>query len=144
MIALVFGVIAASIFAGSMHLVFGSQSTKTAVAPAIQIASAVAKKVLDVVMTSSPGPMPRAIKASQIASVPLPSADGVFRAVISRQFALELLEHRPHDILAALEDVLDVVIDFRFDVVVLANVAVKFNFHGSKRYRRAGVKQVIS
>ena len=70
--ALVRGVIAASIFAGSMHFVFGSQSTNTAVAPAIQIASAVAKNVFGCVMTSSPGPMPIAISASQIASVPLP------------------------------------------------------------------------
>src|SRR5207249_9201445 len=69
--ALVFGVMAASILAGSMHLVFGSQSTNTAVAPAIQIASAVAKKVLGWVMTSSPGPMSKAISASQMASVPL-------------------------------------------------------------------------
>ena len=53
--------------------VFGSQSTNTAVAPAIQMASAVAKNVLGWVMTSSPGPMPRAINASQIASVPLPT-----------------------------------------------------------------------
>ena len=45
MIAFVFGVIAASILDGSMHLVTGSQSTNTAVAPAIQIASAVAKNV---------------------------------------------------------------------------------------------------
>lgn len=45
MMALVFAVMAASIFSGSMHLLAGAQSTKTAVAPAIQIASAVAKKV---------------------------------------------------------------------------------------------------
>src|SRR5947209_6161053 len=45
MIAFVFGVMAASIFAGSMQPVFGSESTNTAVAPAIQIASAVAKNV---------------------------------------------------------------------------------------------------
>ena len=68
--ALVFGVIAASIFAGSMFFVLGSQSTSTAFAPAIQMASAVAKKVFAVVMTSSPLPMPRDIKTSQIASVP--------------------------------------------------------------------------
>jgi len=73
MIAFVFGVIAASIFAGSMHLVLGSQSTNTAVAPAIQIASAVAKNVFGWVMTSSPGPIPSAINASQMASVPLPT-----------------------------------------------------------------------
>ena len=72
MMAFVFGVIAASIFDGSMHLVLGSQSTNTAVAPAIQIASAVAKNVFGCVMTSSPGPMPIAISASQIASVPFP------------------------------------------------------------------------
>jgi hypothetical protein len=72
MMALVFDVIAASILAGSMHLVLGSQSTNTAVAPAIQIASAVAKNVFGWVMTSSPGPMPSAISASQIESVPLP------------------------------------------------------------------------
>ena len=36
MIALVFGVMAASMLAGQMHLVFGQQSTNTAVAPAIQ------------------------------------------------------------------------------------------------------------
>ena len=51
MMALVLGVIAASILAGQMHLVLGQQSTKTAVAPAIQIASAVAKKVFGWVMT---------------------------------------------------------------------------------------------
>ena len=94
MIAFVFGVIAASIFAGSMHLVFGSQSTNTAVAPAIQIASAVAKNVFGCVMTSSPGPMPIAISASQIASVPLPGADGVRHPVKRGQLLLELLEHR--------------------------------------------------
>ena len=72
MMALVLGVMAASIVSGQMHLVSGQQSTKTAVAPAIQMASAVAKKVFGWVMTSSPGPMPRAMRASQMASVPLP------------------------------------------------------------------------
>src|ERR1043166_886168 len=46
MMALVLGVIAASILEASIHLVMGSQSTNTALAPAIQIASAVAKNVL--------------------------------------------------------------------------------------------------
>ncbi len=78
MMALVFGVMAASILAGSMQFVLGSESTKTAVAPAIQIASAVAKKVLVVVMHSSPGPMPRAMNDSQIASVPLPTPMAYF------------------------------------------------------------------
>ena len=48
-------VMAASILAGSMHFVSGSQSTSTAVAPAIQMASAVAKNVFALVMTSSWG-----------------------------------------------------------------------------------------
>ncbi len=66
----VLGVMAASIRAGSMLLVRGSQSTKTALARAIQMPSAVAKKVLAVVMISSPGWTPRARKTSQSASVP--------------------------------------------------------------------------
>ena len=69
-IAFVFGVMAASIFAGSMLAVLGSQSTNTAFARTIQIASAVAKNVLAVVMISSPGWMPRAMNTSQSASVP--------------------------------------------------------------------------
>jgi len=63
-------VMAASIFAGSMLRVAGSQSTSTTLPPAIQIASAVAKKVFAVVMTSSPSFRPRAMKVSQRASVP--------------------------------------------------------------------------
>ena len=80
-ISFVLGVIAASISFGSMHLVWGSQSTKTTVAPTIQAASAVAKKVLGCVMTSSPGPMPSAIMVSQSASVPLPTPMACFMPV---------------------------------------------------------------
>ncbi len=71
--AFVFGVIAASIAVGSMQFGLASESTKTTVPPAIQMASAVAKNVLVVVMHSSPGPMPRAMKDSQSASVPVPT-----------------------------------------------------------------------
>jgi len=46
-------------------------STKTGVAPVWDIASTVAMKVKGTVMTSSPGPIPAAIKAKQRASVPL-------------------------------------------------------------------------
>ena len=69
---------AASILAGSMQFVFGSESTKTAVAPAIQMASAVAKKVFVCVMHSSPGPMPSAMNDSHNASVPLPTPIACF------------------------------------------------------------------
>ena len=61
-----------------MQLVRGSESTKTAVAPAIQMASAVAKNVLVVVMHSSPGPIPSARNASHSASVPLPTPTAYF------------------------------------------------------------------
>jgi hypothetical protein len=61
-----------------MQLVSGSESTKTAVAPAIQMASAVAKNVFAVVMHSSPGPIPRAWNASHRASVPLPTPTAYF------------------------------------------------------------------
>ena len=64
------GVMAASIFAGSMFRVAGSQSTNTALPPAIQMASAVAKNVFAVVMTSSPSFSPRAMNVSHSASVP--------------------------------------------------------------------------
>ncbi len=45
-------------------------STNTGVAPAITIAPAVATKLLGTVMTSSPGPTPRARRAKKSASVP--------------------------------------------------------------------------
>jgi hypothetical protein len=45
-------------------------STKTGVAPTRLMASAVAKKVKGVVITSSPGPTPRARRAMTKASVP--------------------------------------------------------------------------
>ena len=120
MMAFVFGVIAASIFAGSMHLVLGSQSTNTAVAPAIQIASAVAKNVFGCVMTSSPGPMPIAINASQIASVPLPDADGVRHPVKRGQLLFELLEHRALHVLAALDHALQVRVYLRLECSCIA------------------------
>ena len=66
---MVLGVIAASIFVTSMLQVSGSISTNTALAPVNQMASAVAKNVLEVVMTSSPAPTPSAKSASHSASV---------------------------------------------------------------------------
>jgi len=73
MMALVRAVMALSSFAGSMLQVSGSMSTKTGSAPEKLMASAVAMKVEGAVMTSSASPMPRASRASQIASVPLPT-----------------------------------------------------------------------
>ena len=71
MIALVFGVMAFFIRTGAILYVWGSISTKTGVAPSRAIISPVAMKVNGLVMTSSPGPIPRAIMATSKASVPL-------------------------------------------------------------------------
>ena len=56
-------------------------------------------------------------------------ADGVFHAVVARQFLLEPLEHRPHDILAAQEHLLEVGVNLLLDVAILADVAVELDFH---------------
>ena len=45
-------------------------STKTGLAPVRAMAPAVAKKVYGVVITSSPGPMPSAIRLTSRASLP--------------------------------------------------------------------------
>ena len=129
MMALVFGVIAASIFDGSMHFVFGSQSTNTAVAPAIQIASAVAKNVFGCVMTSSPGPMPMRHQRQPDRVGAVAHADGVRRSVKRRELLLELLEHRPLHVLAALDHALDVRVYLRLNVLVLADVTIETNLH---------------
>ncbi|TXT21923.1 MAG: hypothetical protein FD138_3921 [Planctomycetota bacterium] len=70
MIAFVRGVIAASTASGSTLNVTGSMSTNTGFAPSRQIELAVAKNVNGLVMTSSPGPTPSAIRARISASVP--------------------------------------------------------------------------
>ena len=73
MIALVRGVMARSIFSGSMFW-SASTSAKTGVAPSWTIAAVEATKELGGVMTSSPGPMPPTFMASISASVPELSA----------------------------------------------------------------------
>ena len=70
MIALVRRVIRRSTSSGSMLSVPGSMSAKTGVAPVRAIASAVAKKVNEGQITSSPAPIPSASRTSTIASVP--------------------------------------------------------------------------
>ena len=69
--ALVRGVIAASIRFASMRYVSGSMSTKTGVAPVYRIAFAVAANVWLTVTTSSSGPRPRPAKIDMSATVPL-------------------------------------------------------------------------
>ncbi len=70
MIALVFGVMAASTWSGSMHHVSGVTSTMTGSAPAAIGAYAVAANVSAGMMTSSPQPMPSAFSATSIVIVP--------------------------------------------------------------------------
>ena len=63
MTAFVFFVTAASSLSGSILRVFLSISASTGFAPTNIIALTVAAKVIGVVITSSPGPMPRASSA---------------------------------------------------------------------------------
>ena len=62
-----------------------SQSTKTGIAPSSAIAPTVAIKVFAVVITSSPGTTPFALKASFIASVPELTPIAYFENAISIQ-----------------------------------------------------------
>ena len=66
--------IAASIAAGSIRAVSGSTSAKTMLPPACVIASVVAMNVNGVVITSSPGPIPRLSISRCNAAVPLLTA----------------------------------------------------------------------
>ncbi len=59
-----------SSFCGSILKVTGSISTNTGFAPSLAIQPAVAKKVKGVVITRSPCPVSRAIRARSSASVP--------------------------------------------------------------------------
>ncbi len=71
MMALVRGVMAASTSAPVVLKVAGSRSTKTGLAPRRETTPAVAKKVKVGTITSSPAPMPSAMRATNWASVPL-------------------------------------------------------------------------
>ena len=55
--------------------------------------------------------------------------DGVLGAAERCEFLLELLVHGALNILAALDDLLDIGVDFRLDIVVLAHVTVEWNVH---------------
>src|SRR6185436_10633742 len=74
MIALVLGVMRASMSAARMFQVSGSQSTQTGVAPARTTAAAQEMMVKLGMITSSPGPMPSAATASSRAAEPLLTA----------------------------------------------------------------------
>ena len=62
---------------------------------------------------------------------PVAHADGIFRSVIICQLLLEPLQHRAHHVLAAFQHCLNVLINFRLNIMVLPDVTVEFNFHGA-------------
>ena len=81
MMARVRDVMRASMSAALMLQVSGSMSTNTGVAPSNTTTSAVAAKVKGDVITSSPGPMFRAISEISNASVPLETVTQCFAPV---------------------------------------------------------------
>ena len=74
MMALVFGVSAALMVSALMFWLFKSTSANTGFAPAVTMQDAEAKKVREVTITSSPWPMPIALRATSKANVPLERA----------------------------------------------------------------------
>ena len=107
MMALVRGVTAASILAGSMLKVSGSMSTKTGLAPRRWMTPAVAKKVKGEVMTSSPGPTSRAIRAMSRASVPEETPTAKRGAGVGGDGLLEGLDLGAHDEVLGVADFVD-------------------------------------
>ncbi len=61
-------------------------------------------------------------------------ADGVFSAMVGSEFGFKVFKHGAHDVLAALEYGMDILINLRFDVMVLPDVTVEFYFHAATRY----------
>ena len=90
-------------------------STKTGVAPTRETAPAVAKKVKGGTRTSSPGPIPRAIKERIRASDPdaTPMAYGVLTVLGDGLF--QSLDLRSHDELLSLEDFIQGGFDLPFN-----------------------------
>ncbi len=59
-------------------------------------------------------------------------ADGVFGAAVGGEFAFKALEHGPEHVIATLDYLSNVRINLGFDVVVLADMSVKIDFHGGQ------------
>ena len=74
MTALVLSVMTAAILSAVIFPVASSTSAKTGVAPTLTTHEMLAMKVRGVTTTSSPAPIPSAIKATSNARVPLPNA----------------------------------------------------------------------
>ena len=146
MMALVLGVMAASIFSGQMHLVVGAaihEDGGGAGDPDRFGGGEEGVRVGDdfVARADAEGHEGEPDGVGAVAE-----ADGELGAVIGGEFGLELLEHGAHDVLAALQNGLDILINFRLNVMVLTDVAVEFNFHGAGSYStaRAETRVILS
>ena len=93
--------------AGERLKLTGSISQKTGLAPARAIVPAVAKKVNGLVMTSSPGPISRAISARSSSISPGGDTDAVFALAIGGDARLQLFDRRAKDEALACADLLD-------------------------------------
>jgi hypothetical protein len=49
--------------------------------------------------------------------------------MVVRKLLFEALEHGPYDVLAGLQDFMDVGVDFSLNIVVLPDVTIKRNIH---------------
>ena len=107
MIARVRGVSAARTPSGSMLNVPGWMSTNTGVAPTRLMQPAVAKNEYVVVMTSSPRPMPSAIRTASSASVPDDTAMACRRLERAAELGLERIDLGPEDEPLAVADAFD-------------------------------------
>ena len=103
--AFVRAVTASATCCGSIFKVRGSISTKTGSAPTRLIASAVAKNVNGVVITSSPRPTPSARKSEHQRVGPRVARDGVLDVQEAGHFVFESMHlaaqdelSRPHDV----------------------------------------------
>ncbi len=129
MIAFVFGVIAASIFDGSMHLVlriavdehggragdpdrFGGREERVRMRDDL---------------VARPDAHRHQRQPDRVGAVP--RADGVRHPVKCGQLLFELLEHGALHVLAALEHALHVRVYLRLNVLVLPDVSVKADLH---------------
>ena len=134
MMALVLGVMAASIFSGSMHLVVGAAIHEDGGGAGDPDGFGRGKEGVRVGDDFVAGADAQGHEGQPDGVGAVADADGVLGAVIGGEFAFELLEHGAHDVLAALQHRLDVLINFRLNVMVLPDVTVEFNFHGAGSY----------
>jgi hypothetical protein len=75
---------------------------------------------------------------------PVADSNGVFGSAKGGELAFKAFKHRAEDVLAALDDLVKIGVNLGFDVIVLADVTVKLDFHHPTLGRQARVYKVIS